>query len=476
MNVVPSAGDFWHLNEASTRVEQALIGICMMEPSAFTAAQPWLSAHHFSENVHRHIWDAMEGLSDEGRPVTPITVVNRVGNVKLGDISLHAYIARCAADTSCPAPYVVDHARQIRDHWCLREIAHIASDARSSALAPGGQARGILGDLMQKLDETRAVADGRVTLSRSVGAAADALVTRINGIRSGEIKDRVVTTCLRDLDRKLNGGFRPGELIVIAGRPGMGKSVIAVSVSRQAAAAGHPGALFSLEMPERQISARMLADEAYSGATSLSAGQIASGNLTDTDVLKLDNAQRALNGIPLVLDCSPSLTVGEVGARTRTLMKRLERQGKRLEFIAIDYLKFLRASDRYRGQRVLEVGEITGGLKSLAKDLEISVILLAQLNRQNEQTQDKKPDLSHLRESGEIEQDADVVLLLFREAYYLSKDPNAMSDPEKAARYSIVANQLDIIIAKNRMGQTGVITVFCHPGASAVRDLMQGYG
>lgn len=475
MNVVAGQDEFHHINEASAQTEQALIGICLMEPSAFTAAQPWLAAHYFSENVHRHIWDAMEGLGEEGRPVTPITVINRIGNIKLGNISLHAYIARCAADTSCPAPYAVDYARQVREHWCLREVAHIASEARSMALAPGGRVKSLLGELMQKLDETRAVADGRVTLSRSAGSAADDLVTRINGIRSGEIKDRFVTTGLRDLDKKLNGGFRPGELIVVAGRPGMGKSIVAVSCSRQAARAGHAGALFSLEMPEQQISARMLADQAYSGATSLTASQIVSGSLTDSDVLRIDNAQRALKSLPLALDCSASLTVGDVGARTRTLMKRLERAGKRLEFVAIDYLKFLRASDRYRGQRVLEVGEITGGLKSLAKELEISVVLLAQLNRQNEQTADKKPDLSHLRDSGEIEQDADVVLLLFREAYYLSKDPNALADPEKAARHSQVANQLDIIVAKNRMGQTGAITVFCHPGASAVRDLMQGY-
>ena len=139
----------------------------------------------------------------------------------------------------------------------------------------------------------------------------------------------------------------------------------------------------------------------------------------------------------------------------------------------IDYLKFVRASDRYRGQRVYEVGEITAGLKALAKDLGVCVVLLAQLNRAVEQRADKRPELSDLRESGDIEADADVVLLLFREAYYL-KDK---ADPDSMARLLACENALEIIIAKCRMGAVGVVETFCHPGASAVRDRgTGGYG
>jgi replicative DNA helicase len=148
------------------------------------------------------------------------------------------------------------------------------------------------------------------------------------------------------------------------------------------------------------------------------------------------------------------------------LKNRFERAGKKLEFIVVDYLKFIRASDRYRGHRNLEVGEITGGLKSLAKDIGIAVILLCQLNRETEKTSDRRPELAHLRDSGEIEQDADVVLFLFREAYYLQNDPNG--DPSRLAE---VQNILEIICAKQRMGPTGTVQVFCHPGASAIRDL-----
>lgn len=475
MNAPVKPDEFWHLHESAIATEQALLGICMMEPQAFTAVQSWISDHHFQEAAHQKIWGAMEGLAADGRPVTPITVVSKLGNTEFAGINLRTYIARCAADTSCPAPYAVDYAKQVREHWCLREVAAVTADARSFALAPGADARNLIADVMQRLDETRSVIDGRVVGGRSAAAVASSVVTRLADLRSGAVKDHAVTTGLADLDRKLNGGFRPGELIVIAGRPGMGKTIVGASCARQAAKAGHAGILFSLEMSEQQIGARLLADEAYSGVNSTTASQIVSAHLGDTQALSITNAAASFGGLPLSIDCSPSLTVGEIGARARTAMKRLERQGRRLEFVTIDYLKFVRSTDRYRGNRVLEVGEITAGLKSLAKDLDIAIVLLAQLNRQNEQLADKRPDLAHLRDSGEIEQDADTVLLLYREAYYLSKDPSTNHDPEKGARLARCMNELEIIVAKQRMGSVGNVNVYCHPGAAAVRDLMKGY-
>jgi replicative DNA helicase len=155
--------------------------------------------------------------------------------------------------------------------------------------------------------------------------------------------------------------------------------------------------------------------------------------------------------------------VGEISARARSWQSRCERQGKKLAFIVIDYLKFLRSSDRYRGQRHYEVGEITSGLKALAKDLDIAVVLLVQLNRDVEKTADKRPDLAHLRESGDIEADADVVLLLFRPAYY-----SAMTND---IHLPAAQNEMEIIIAKQRMGQTGIVKVLCNTRASALRNL-----
>jgi replicative DNA helicase len=151
------------------------------------------------------------------------------------------------------------------------------------------------------------------------------------------------------------------------------------------------------------------------------------------------------------------------------MRSHFDRAGKQLGFIVIDYLKFLRASERYRGQRHYEVGEISGGLKTLAKDLGIPIILLAQLNREVEKRAEKRPELSDLRESGDLEADADVVLLLYREAYYLANE--VKTNPEAEDRFRECQFKLEIIVAKQRMGEVGPVTVFCHPGSSAVRDL-----
>jgi replicative DNA helicase len=200
------------------------------------------------------------------------------------------------------------------------------------------------------------------------------------------------------------------------------------------------------------------------GRPALNANQILMGHLSNEQAETVLEAGQRFRDLPLAIDDSSALSVGEIGARCRSINAKYERAGKRLRFVVIDYLKFIRASERYRGQRYLEVGEITGGLKALAKDLGVAVILLCQLNRETEKAQDRRPELSHLRDSGEIEQDADVVMFLYREAYYLTKD-------EDALRRDDVKNKLEIIIAKQRMGACGTIEVFCHPGASALRNV-----
>jgi len=181
--------------------------------------------------------------------------------------------------------------------------------------------------------------------------------------------------------------------------------------------------------------------------------------------------------LPLHIDDSSNLSVGEISARTRAMADRFSRQGKRLQFVYIDYLKFVRATDRYRGQRHYEIGEISSGLKSLAKDLDIAVVLLAQLNRDVEKREDKRPQLSDLRESGDLEADADKVLMLYRESYYHAmKQPNE-ADREKFSQWLIDSekshNRIELLVEKNRMGATGKIEAFCDVGASAIRDLVK---
>jgi replicative DNA helicase len=424
-------------------------------------------AEYFSEPINGAIWQCMIGLATEGRPVNPVTLGVSLGNDQVAPgMTMRQYLAHLAADASCPALYVVDAAKQVRDFWALRKVMARCEDTAQQAIYPGARPRDMISDLIQELDGIRAAMDGRKQSGRSVGEWMDELTDRLDRQRAGEIIEESIPTCLRDLDKKLNGGFHPGELIIVAGRPGMGKSLLGVSIARQSAKAGFGGGIFSLEMGGLQVNARLASDCLYNSQAPLTASQILNNDLTDHQAECVHMAKREVRTLPLLVDDSSSLTVGEVSARVRSWRNRFERAGKRLQFIVIDYLKFLRASDRYRGQRHYEVGEITAGLKSLAKDLGIAVVLLVQLNREVEKTSDKRPELSHLRESGDIEADADVVLLLYREAYYLA----VANDP----RLSDVENELEIIVAKQRMGKTGSVKVFCHPGASAVRDSAWG--
>lgn len=472
MNAQPDHLEFDHLHTVSIAAEQSLIGTCIMAPQALAAVSGLIDAGHMFEKVHQTLWRTMIDLASEGRPITPATLVARLGNPEINPgMKLSTYIARCCSETTCPAAYAPDYARQVRESWSLRTVAECAEDARAAALNPGTPARSLISSLMHRLDEARSIVDGRAHGARAVEAVTSAVIDRMSLIMTGEQPDNLVRTGLRDLDRKIGGGFKPGDLVIIAGRPGMGKTTLGVSIARQSARLGHAGGFFSLEMPEDQIGCRFIADEAFSGQDSMVSTHILQGQLNDFRAQHAIDAARALRGLPLAVDDSSSMTVGELGARTRSLSERYARAGKKLDFIVIDYLKFLRSSDRYRGQRVLEVGEITGGLKALAKDLGIAVVLLAQLNREVEKTANKRPELSHLRDSGEIEQDADLVLLLFREAYYLATDPMLETDLGKQQRLEDVENKLEIIVAKQRMGPTGSVEVYCHPGASAVRDL-----
>lgn len=457
-------------------IEQALIGTCLLEPNALSACGGLLDAEHFSESVHQQLWTLMETLVRAGSVANPVTICAKMGgNFPIAEgLTLSAYLARCCSSTFCPPAYAADFAKQIRAAWALREVVVSIETAKVSATSVGADAKAIVADLMQQLDETRLRMDPRRAGFRSASEVTTSVVDQMAQHYAGTVTLRAITTGLKDLDHKLMGGFRGGDLVIMAGRPGMGKSLSAVSISRQSAFAGHPGAFYSLEMAREQIGARFLSDHAYRQPRPLSSGQILNGKLSEAEAEHVCNCAREFAELPLHIDDSSGMSVGEISARSRSLADRLARKGQKLKHVWIDYLKFVRATERYRGQRHYEVGEISAGLKALAKDLDVAVILLAQLNRGVESREDKKPQLSDLRESGDLEADADVVIFLYREAYYLSnKEPRPGSEEhlQWQTEMSAVHNKIEIIIAKHRMGATGPITAFCNPAASALRDM-----
>ena len=466
------------LSPVNIEAEQAVLGAILIHNDTIGALSSALRPEHFSEDIHRRIYGVALELFGAGKPVTPATLRTYLGDLDLGGLSSSQYLARLAAE-AIPPMLAPGMAREIRDLAGRRDLIAIGESLAASVRAsgPGASATSLavasIADL-QRLAEIAVDADTR----RDPGACAGAMIERARAIMNGETRDAGVSTGIPDLDRA-SGGFQPGALWIVAGRPRMGKTILATGFARRVATRGardlqegSPGCgaqLFSLEVTEDQIIARILADLAYTTRRPVTFGQIMRGDLGAAELEAVELAQQRLDTLSLALDVAPSLSVAEIGARVRAEKTRMAKQDIRLPVVFIDYLKFIRASDRYRGNRVYEVGEITKGLKELAKSEHVCVVLLAQVNRavEGRERRDKAPGLADLRESGDLEADSDVVVFIHRESVYVKQTPEYRAgDPETVNRFLDLEHRADLIVAKTRVGSETTIPIWFDAGAS----------
>lgn len=293
----------------------------------------------------------------------------------------------------------------------------------------------------------------------------------VDTLASGDVT-HLVDTGLSDLNKEI-GGFARGELTILAGRPGMGKTTLALSMLRQAARKGVTSAFFSMEMPSTAVAARLLSDALYSQQMPLPYKDIIRNELPSWGLDRIRAVQKTLADLPMLVDDQSGLTVSEIGVRARRQQDKLETQGRVLDILCVDHLGFIKATSAYKGQRHLELGEITKGLKALAKSLDVAVVALCQLNRENEKRENRRPELSDLRNSGEIEEDADTVLAAYRLAYYLEKmrhedeekERKRLEDLERASKI------VEIIGLKTRNGPTFSRKFFADMGSNYIRDM-----
>jgi replicative DNA helicase len=253
----------------------------------------------------------------------------------------------------------------------------------------------------------------------------------------------------------------------------MGKTALAVCIAGTTSKAGEPTFFSSLEMGDISLSTRSLADRAFERNRPIPYYDIANGTLNDAQAQRVIEAARQQREWPLKIDPAPGLTVSQIAARARRHKQTLERQGLRLGPVIVDHMHIVRPSNRYSGARVNEVGEISAALKALAKELDVPVIALAQLSRALENRDDKRPTMADLRDSGTIEQDADAIIFVYREAYYLERSTGANAEQEaiRVDRLIDAKDQLEAIVAKQRNGPTGTVHLFCNIACNAVRDL-----
>ncbi len=449
---------------ANVEAEQALLGAILINNDAFDRVSDFLRGEHFVEEIHRRIYEIAGAMIRQGKLATPVTLKTFLGEHDLGGITIPQYLARLAAEaTTIINAY--DYGRSIYDLALRRELIGIGEDMVNVAYdAP------VDSSPREQIEETERrlyqVAEGG-RYDGGFQRFADALKTAVDMAarayeREGSLSG--IATGMVDLDRYM-GGLQPSDLVILAGRPGMGKTALATNVAfniariHEARTRADGGletvnggivGFFSLEMSAEQLATRIIAEQ--SGVPS---NKIRRGDITEGDFRRIADAVAEMQSIPFYIDQTGGVSIAQLTARAR----RLKRQ-RGLDLLVIDYLQLLSGSKSRGDNRVQELTEITTGLKALAKELNVPILALSQLSRQVEARDDKRPQLSDLRESGSIEQDADVVLFVYREEYYLKNReprPGTQEHIDWMTQMESAHGRAEIIIGKQRHGPTGTI-------------------
>jgi len=448
--------------------EQALLGAILVNNEALYRVTDFLEPQHFFEPIHQQIYDISRSLIRTGKLASPVTLKTFLAaDLDIAGLTLAQYLARLAAEATTIIN-AVDYGRTVYDLALRRELIQIGEDMVNVAFdAPVDFApRDQIEDAERRLydlAETGRYGGGFQKFETALTTAVDMAARAYQ--REGKLSG--LATCLTDLDIKM-GGLQPSDLIIIAGRPGMGKTALATNIAYNVARAwrgevradGHiettNGGIvgfFSLEMSAEQLATRIIAEQ-----TGIPSSTIRRGGIQEVDFERIRDVATELQHLNFFIDETGGLTVAQLAARAR----RLKRQ-KGLDLVVIDYIQLLQGSTRRALEgRVQEVTEITTSLKALAKELNVPVLALSQLSRQVESRDDKRPQLSDLRESGSIEQDADVVMFVFREEYYLSnKEPRPGTDEHTKWQLDMAAvhGKAEIIIGKQRHGPTGTVNL-----------------
>jgi len=458
--------------------EQALLGAILVNNDAYYRVSDFLEAGHFYEDLHRRIYEVATSLIKAGKVATPITLKTFLGDQDLGGVTVSQYLARLAAEATTVIN-AEDYGRTIYDLAIRRQLITIGEDMVNVAydapvdMSPRDQIEEAERRLYG-LAETGRYDGGFQRFSDALTGAIDMAAAAFK--REGKLSG--IATGLVDMDRMM-GGLQPSDLIILAGRPGMGKTSLATNVAFNVAKAyqgekqpdgsiktvnGGIVGFFSLEMSAEQLATRIIAEQ--SGVPSY---KIRRGDIAEHDFYKITDVAREMQTIPFYIDQTGGISIAQLVARAR----RLKRQ-RGLDLLVVDYLQLLSGSSKKGENRVQELTEITTGLKALAKELNVPVIALSQLSRQVENRDDKRPQLSDLRESGSIEQDADVVLFVYREEYYLKMKEPKMGTEEHfkwQTEMDRAHGRAEVIIGKQRHGPTGTIQLAFQADVTRFADL-----
>ncbi len=444
--------------------EQALLGSLMFDNAVFERLSDRLRGSHFYEPFHQRLFDAIEDHIRQGLLAEPTILMERFKqDPAFQEFGGLRYLADLV-DRAPPAANAPDYARVVYDLALRRDLIRIGGEIIKEAPNPQTPADEQIEQAEQtlySLAETGKPSSGFVSFSQALAGAVEMAGEAYQ--REGKLAG--LATRLDDLDQKL-GGLHPSDLLILAGRPSMGKTALATNIAFNVArnyrweptpdggrktVDGGVVAFYSLEMSAEQLAMRILAD-----ASGVSSDKLRKGEIDASDFGKIRDAAIEIGESPLYIDATGGLSISKLAARAR----RLKRMEHGLDLIVVDYLQLVTTGENSQKNRVQEVSEITGGLKALAKELNVPIIALSQLSRQVESREDKRPQLSDLRESGSIEQDADCVMFVYRESYYLGRaEPREGTEEHLKWQEDMdrLQHQAEVVIGKQRHGPIGIV-------------------
>ena len=451
--------------------EQALIGSILVSNDIYDEISSIVDVKKFFDPIHAKIFSTIDMLIAKGLLANPITLKNYFENNEgLKELGGQEYLINITK-FSTSAKQAIDYANIVHEMHVRRELIKISESVLNDA-SSNNEITSSGEEMIQNAEKSLFDLAERGHFNRSFLKFESALKQTIEMARSAYQSEEGIVgvpTGLTDLDSRL-GGLHKQDLIIIAGRPSMGKTALATNIAFHAAKniekknSKSTVAFFSLEMSSEQLSTRILSEQSR-----IKSNDIRRGRVSESEFEKFIETSKNIFDLPLYIDETPAITIAAISNRSRRI-KRLFG----LELVVVDYIQLMRSSGKKEYNRVQEISEITQGLKALAKELDVPVLALSQLSRQVEQRDNKKPQLSDLRESGSIEQDADVVMFVYREAYYLENKeptPGSIEHAEWRQKMDEVSRLAEIMISKQRHGPTGNVKVEFEAMYTKFKDL-----
>jgi len=455
---------------SNLEAEQALIGSILVNNDIIDEISNIVNSQKFFDPIHRKIYEVIENLNNKGMIANPITLKNYFEkDSALTDVGGVDYLVKLTRFSSS-VKQAIDYAKLIHEMYVKRELISISDEISEKSREDSNEKTGE--NIIEETEQSLFQLAERGNFSQSYMKFNQALDQTIEMATLAMKNDQGIVgvpTGLTDLDEKL-GGLHKSDLVIIAGRPSMGKTALATNIAYYAAKNIYDNnekasvAFFSLEMSSEQLSTRILSEQSR-----IQSNDIRRGKATEEQLNRYIETSRNIYDLPLYIDETPAISISALSNRARRL-KRLFG----LKLIVVDYIQLMRTNSKRNDNRVQEISEITQGLKALAKELGVPVVALSQLSRAVETRDDKIPQLSDLRESGSIEQDADVVMFVYREQYYLEKKQPKLGSIEYAewqSKMNDILGLADIIIGKQRHGPTGNIQVEFEGQFTKFKDL-----